>query len=66
MGRIDRLNTPFVDLYYYLFMSNSTIDRAIRKSQKEKRVFNERVWAAEVFDTGGVFDNPWYGVSKKC
>jgi len=60
MGRIDRLNTPFTDLYYYLFMSNSTIDNAIRKSQTEKRIFNERVWASEIFDTDGVFDNPWY------
>ena len=64
MGRIDRLNTPFTDLFYYLFMSNSAIDSAIRKSQTQKRIFNERIWAAETFDPEGVFKNPWYENSK--
>lgn len=41
-GRIDRLNTPFVDLYYYIMLSESTIDRAIRRALGEKRDFNER------------------------
>lgn len=45
MGRIDRLNTNFVELYYYILMSNSVIDRAVRKAQREKKLFNERVWA---------------------
>lgn len=40
-GRIDRLNTPFTDLYYYVLMSPSFIDRAIFKSLKGKRSFNE-------------------------
>ncbi len=40
-GRIDRLNTPFDTLYYYVFMSNSWIDRAIYKSLKQKESFNE-------------------------
>lgn len=40
-GRIDRLNTPFTHLHYYLPMSSSYIDKAIRRSFREKRDFNE-------------------------
>ena len=41
-GRIDRLNTPFKDLYYYHLKSRSGIDLAISKALKEKKKFNER------------------------
>lgn len=41
-GRMDRMNTPFTDLYYYLPMSDSLIDRAIRRAIVNKRSFNER------------------------
>lgn len=41
-GRIDRLNTPFTDLYYYHLKSRSGIDLAISKALREKRKFNER------------------------
>ena len=41
-GRIDRLNTRFVDLYYYHFKSKSSIDLAISKAINEKRQFNEK------------------------
>jgi len=41
-GRIDRLNTPYKDLYYYSLLSNSVIDFAVRKALVEKRSFNER------------------------
>lgn len=40
-GRIDRLNTPFIDLWYYHFKSRSGIDLAIGKALSEKRNFNE-------------------------
>lgn len=42
LGRIDRLNTPFKDLYYYVFRSNSFIDGAIWKSLMGKKNFNEK------------------------
>lgn len=38
-GRIDRLNTPFVDLYYYVPMSNTVIDKRLRQAFVEKRDF---------------------------
>lgn len=44
-GRIDRLNTPYRDLYYYHFKSRSGIDLAISKALKEKKIFNETHWA---------------------
>lgn len=43
-GRIDRLNTPFKELYYYYFRCMSPIDIAIRRALKLKRTFNERIF----------------------
>lgn len=40
-GRIDRLNTPFKDLYYYHLKSRSGIDLAISNALKGKRQFQE-------------------------
>lgn len=40
-GRIDRLNTPFTDLYYYHLKSQSGIDLAISRALKSKKKFNE-------------------------
>ena len=40
-GRIDRLNTKYVDLYYYHLKSTAPIDWAISKAISEKKTFNE-------------------------
>ena len=40
-GRIDRLNTPFSNLYYYHLKSYAPIDIAIARALKEKKTFNE-------------------------
>ena len=40
-GRIDRLNTKYVDLYYYYLKSTAPIDLAINKAISEKKTFNE-------------------------
>jgi len=39
-GRIDRLDTPFVDLYYYILRSKSIVDRAIWSALRAKKNFN--------------------------
>lgn len=43
-GRIDRLNTPYTDLYYYHLKSRSGIDLAISKALRDKKKFNETRW----------------------
>lgn len=51
-GRIDRLNTPYVDLFYYNLTSNSIIDNAVRDSLRKKKNFSEKR-----------FVNQWKGAS---
>lgn len=54
-GRIDRMNTPFVDLYYYVLRSMSPIDVAIIKTLGIKKDFNERAF---IKGMGVKFDDP--------
>lgn len=44
-GRIDRRDSKYIDLYYYIFMTNSPIDKAILKCLKNKKNFNEKQFA---------------------
>lgn len=44
-GRIDRLNTPFRDLYYYHLISDAKIDRQINLALNRKKKFNEKGFA---------------------
>lgn len=44
-GRIDRLNTPFKDLYYYHLKTKSGIDLAISRALSTKKKFNETKFA---------------------
>ena len=43
-GRIDRLTSPYKDLYYYCFRSLSPIDIAIKRALKLKKNFNEKMF----------------------
>jgi len=40
-GRVDRRNTPYKDLYYYILKSPAPIDIAIARALKLKKKFNE-------------------------
>lgn len=44
MGRTDRMNTNFVDLYYYVLFTNTPIDRAVRSAIAQKKNFSESAW----------------------
>lgn len=47
-GRIDRMNTPFKDLYYYHLKSKSPIDLAITRALSRKQKFNESRYFARL------------------
>lgn len=48
-GRIDRRNTDFTDLYYYFLMTDSWIDKAIKRDLDKKKNFNEKSHFNSVF-----------------
>lgn len=39
-GRIDRMNTPYIDLEYFILTSNSDIDKQVQKAIRKKKKFN--------------------------
>ena len=61
-GRIDRIDTKFTTLYYYVLISHSAIDLAVRQSLANKKSFNEvemiKKWpnSANNFGAAGRFD----------
>lgn len=46
-GRIDRLNTNFDQLHYYILVSSSMIDQAVKNSLDNKKTFNELAFFRE-------------------
>lgn len=62
-GRIDRLDSPFQKLYYYILVSNSIPDRAVRTSLSHKRNFNERKFVEKLAngEDVGVSSEELYG-----
>ena len=48
-GRIDRRNTPYTNLRYYIFTTDSDIDKQIKRTLDKKEKFNERIFAERRF-----------------
>lgn len=44
-GRINRLNTPYIDLYCYSLKSRASIDQAIARAIKSKKIFNASMFS---------------------
>lgn len=47
-GRIDRMNTPYIDLYYYHLRSSAPIDLAIHRALSKKKNFNESSFGIKI------------------
>lgn len=58
-GRIDRLNTPYKDLYYYHVKSDASIDKVISESLNRKEEFNESIYLEELLNEDGIEENPF-------
>lgn len=48
-GRIDRMNTPYNDLWYYHFKTRAGIDRGISRAISQKKKFNEEKYYGYLF-----------------
>jgi hypothetical protein len=57
-GRIDRLDTKFRSLYYYVLVSNSIIDRGIKLSLEKKEDFNESKFMHDIGEDGNFSKEP--------
>jgi hypothetical protein len=58
-GRIDRLDTPFTLLHYYVLKSNSLIDKAIWNALSHKKRFNENAfWAKQIRSDQVLWNDP--------
>lgn len=51
-GRINRMNTPYHHLYYYLLYSESTIDRSVLTALKNKKDFNASRMYRRIYGSG--------------
>ena len=51
-GRIDRIDTSFTHLYYYILSSSAPIDVAVRRALSQKKSFNERDFGEKWFKIG--------------
>lgn len=49
-GRIDRLNSPYIDLFYYRLMSSSPLDLGIWEALRRKKTFSEARFVAKMGD----------------
>lgn len=43
-GRIDRMNTPFKELHYYVLRSESPVDISVSEALEKKEDFNAKAW----------------------
>jgi len=48
-GRIDRMNTLYKFLSYFVLTSDSVVDKAVEQALDKKKTFNEKRWANEHF-----------------
>lgn len=59
-GRIDRMNSPFSELHYYVLRSDAPIDRAVWRALKSKKSFNESSLKGTYADTWDQQTTPNY------